>query len=69
MDVYLVQHSRETEGDEDTKIIGIYSSEIAAQSAVERLKLKPGFSSYPEGFHVDRYRIDKDHWPDGFVLD
>lgn len=65
--VYLVQHSRELESEvEDVKLIGIYSSAAAADRAVARLRSMPGFSQFPDGFHVDRYELDVDHWTEGF---
>ena len=67
MEVYLLQHSYEVMDDEDVKVIGVYSSEMAARAAIERLKEQPGFRDHPDGFHVDRYPLDKDHWTEGFV--
>jgi len=45
---------------------------------VARLSLQPGFCGHPyvvdpqkdvdeQGFHIDRYELDKDHWTEGFV--
>ena len=68
--VYVVQHLHSfPDGTEDVKFIGVYSSELEAKNAVNRLRLVSGFSSHPEGFSVDRYEIDKDHWVEGFVTD
>ena len=67
MDVFVVQHIHEFEDERDVKLIGVYSSEDAAKGAVARLRLQPGFLDTPDGFYVDRYTIDKDHWIDGFV--
>jgi len=49
------------------KIIGVYTSEELAQAAVERTRSLPGFADHPDGFRVERYDIDRDHWPRGFV--
>jgi len=69
MDVFVVQHLRESsDGTEDVKFIGVYSSAPAAQTAVERLRSKPGFCEYPDGFSIDRYPVDQDHWTEGFGL-
>lgn len=62
MDVFLLQHSYERYGEEDTKIIGIYSSEIEARAAIVRIKVQPGFRDHPESFHIDRYGVDEDNW-------
>jgi hypothetical protein len=68
MDVFVVHHVHELEDEsEDVKLIGIYSSEGAAHSAVERLRRQPGFSDTPDGFNVERYGVDEDHWIAGFI--
>jgi hypothetical protein len=67
-DVFLVQHVHVLEDrEEDVKTIGIYSTREAAERAVERLKLQPGFRDTPEGFTIDMYRLDQDHWEEGYV--
>jgi len=50
------------------KVIGIYTSEELAEAAVERTRSLPGFADHPNGFRVERYDIDRDHWPRGFVI-
>ena len=52
---------------QDEKLIGIYSSENDAQEAIKRIKTKPGFRDFPDGFQIDEYEIGKDNWPEGFV--
>jgi len=66
--VYLLHHVRpETnEREEDVKLIGAYSSEAAANAAIQRLKVQLGFRDYPDDFTVEAYEIDKDHWTEGF---
>jgi hypothetical protein len=64
-------------GEEDVKLIGAYSSKAAAIAAVARLKDQPGFRDFPnivgpsdeenQGFNIDEYGIDMDHWPEGYV--
>jgi hypothetical protein len=67
MYVFLVQHVREHDDrSEDVKLIGVYSSDAKAQAAIARLRSQPGFSDFPDGFHVDRYVVDEDHWREGF---
>ena len=67
--VFVLQHvhSRE-DGGEDVKFIGVYSSREKAEAAVARLSRLPGFSDAPDGFHIDEYRIDQDHWVEGYVV-
>jgi hypothetical protein len=66
---FLVQHSYEVDGEEAYKMIGVYRSEDAARRAVARLLSQPGFKEYPEGFSVERYPLDNDHWVEGFLLE
>lgn len=54
-------------GDEDVKLIGVYVTEADAQAAVSRLRQQPGFREQPEGFHISRYELNKDHWTEGFI--
>jgi len=49
------------------KVIGLYSSRVMAEEAMERARVLPGFAQEPEGFTIEQYELDKDHWPRGFV--
>jgi homoserine kinase type II len=65
---YIVQHVHKLHGgSEDVKFIGVYSSELDARRAISRLRDAPGFRDHPDGFAVDRYELNKDHWAEGFV--
>ena len=53
----------------DTELlIGIYSSEAAARAAIERLRTKPGFANFPQGFQIHPRQLDSDSWTEGFVI-
>ena len=68
MDVWVLHHVHElSDGEEDVKLIGVYSSEDAASRAISRLSQQPGFQQAASGFHVERYEVDKDQWGEGFV--
>jgi hypothetical protein len=69
--VYLLEHSHEISdtGEEDTKIIGVYSSRDMAEKAIERLVQQPGFRELPDYFNIDEYIVDQDHWEEGFVTE
>lgn len=67
MYVFVVHHVHDLGDDEDAKLVGVYSSEPAAQAAIARLSRQPGFRDTPSGFHVDRYTVDEDQWTEGFV--
>lgn len=80
--VFILQHLHVIDdgseyGKEDVKLIGVYSSLASAQDAVRRLASMPGFKDAPEirnpeiddeedGFYIDEYEIDRDHWEEGF---
>jgi hypothetical protein len=77
--VFVLQHVHILpSGEEDVKLIGVYRSVDAARSAVERLRVQPGFSDHPrivdplhdddvQGFHMDEYALDEDNWSEGYV--
>lgn len=64
--VFVLQHEYERDGVDNVKFIGVYSTHQNAEAAVERMRLQPGFSSYPDGFCIDEYELDRDHWVEGF---
>jgi len=67
--VYALHHVRkDDEYGDDAKLIGVYRSEEAGRAAISRLSNMPGFRDYSEGFSLERYELDKDHWSEGFVL-
>jgi hypothetical protein len=67
--VFVLQHVHSRQDcTEDVKFIGVYSSREKAQDAVARLGRLPGFADAPDGFHIDEYRVDQDHWVEGYVV-
>ena len=68
--VHLLWFVNEMDGCEDEKLlIGVYSSEAEAKAAIQRLKDKPGFAAFSEGFQIHAYELDRDHWTEGFIVD
>jgi len=68
MDVFVLQHVHElSDGEEDVKMIGVYSTHEQAELAVARCRTLPGFHDAPDGFCIDRYALDEDHWTEGYV--
>jgi hypothetical protein len=65
--VYIVHHEYLLDERNEVKLIGVYSSQEMAEHAVERFRGLPGFREHPDGFHIDAYPIDEDHWTSGFV--
>lgn len=75
--VFVVQHLHTLpQGEDDVKMIGVYSTREEALEATRRLARQPGFRELPhvndystddmKGFHVDEYEIGKDHWQEGY---
>jgi hypothetical protein len=67
MKVFVLWHVHTLGTVDDEKLIGIYSDEGAAQKAIARLVTRPGFKECPDGFSIDSYEIDKDHWIEGYA--
>ena len=66
--VFVVHHEFPRYDDkDDIRLIGIYSTEAKAKSAIERLRVLPRFREYPDGFSVDCYPVDADHLVEGLV--
>jgi hypothetical protein len=66
--VFLLWHVHEAEeGSEDSKLIGVYRTDKDARAAIKRLGKQPGFRSFPKGFNVEKYELNKDHWTEGFL--
>jgi hypothetical protein len=41
--------------------IGVYSSVRTVEAAIDRLRPKPDYRDYPDGFKVDCYRLDEEY--------
>jgi hypothetical protein len=54
--------------DEKELMIGVYKTEEDAKAAIERLKGQPGFRDTPQGFQVEPYELNQDHWTQGYVF-
>lgn len=66
--VFVVEHLHVLDdGEESVKLIGVYSTRENAESAVDRLKLQPGFRDAIEGFTIDPYALDEDNWAEGYI--
>jgi hypothetical protein len=51
---------------DDVKLLGVYSSDLAARARIESARGLPGFSDEPACFQVTQYTVDKDEWVQGF---
>jgi hypothetical protein len=65
--VFTLYHIYEKpNGEEEIKLIGIYSSMEKANATLQRLKSKPGFVDYPDNFEIFDVKLDRDGWTEGF---
>ena len=65
--LYLLWHTYEEEsGAEESKLIGVYSSEERAKEALEKVRIQPGFRDYPDGFEIYEDELDMTDWREGF---
>ena len=66
--VYLLWFVKEREDQCDTELlIGVYATEADAQLVIERLKNKPGFVNFPQGFQIHRAEVGQTGWEDGYI--
>ena len=63
--LFVLLHSLPDTG--RVKVVGIYSSRPLAEEARARALELPGFRDEPDGFTIEPYEVDKDHWSRGFV--
>lgn len=65
--VFLLWHVHDLgNGHDDEKLIGVYRTEDEAKAAIKRLCTQPGFVDAPSGFQICAYRVDEDHWTEGY---
>ena len=67
--VYLLWFIPADADEDNGLLIGVYDTEVSAKAAIDRLRSKPGFADYPEGFQVHEREMGRDGWTDGFVRD
>jgi hypothetical protein len=67
--VYELQHEYETSnGEDEVKDLGLYSTRENATAAIDRYKVLPGFRDHPEGFRIYESLLDFDQaWTEGFI--
>lgn len=66
--VHLLWFVQERDDGEDVELlIGVYDTESAAEAAIQRLRDKPGFVNFPQGFQIHSREVGQDSWMEGFV--
>jgi len=64
--IFILQHSYELDGHDETKFIGAYSTKEQAELAITRLKDKNGFKYRTDAFEISEYELDQNNWTEGF---
>ena len=66
--VFLLWHTHVLDdGEEDSKLLGVYSSESMAKGKIKFYKDLSGFRDHLDGFEITRQEVDVDWWKEGFV--
>ncbi len=66
--VFILWHTHVHQtGNEDEKLLGVYDSRAEADSALLRFSKIEGFSRHPKGCEISGYKLNRDHWCDGFI--
>src|SRR5687768_12955798 len=65
--IYGLFHTTTTAFADEDRTIGVFANASEANQVLDRLRSKPGFRDAPAGFGVDEYKLDHDHWPEGFA--
>ena len=53
---------------DDAELLGVHSSDAAAQAIIGSARTLPGFSDEPDCLQITLYRFDKDEWTEGFSI-
>ena len=54
------------EGDEDAKMLGVFSTRARAESWQDGAKSLPGFRDRPDNFIIDECVLDERQWTTGY---
>jgi hypothetical protein len=53
---------------DDAELLGVHSSDAAAQARIESARTLPGFSDEPDCLQITLCTFDKDEWTEGFSI-
>lgn len=67
--VFILFHKHHLpDGEDDEKLLGVYSSRAISEKKIEEVYRKLHGFCEPDGeFIIDEYKIDQDHWTEGFT--
>lgn len=69
MKVFLLWHGDDIHDDTpDAKLLGVYSTEDRALDRIARCRDVPGFTENADEFHISRFEVDGDDWPEGYKI-
>jgi len=67
-DVFVLHHVRaDDEYGDDAKLIGVYRTRSSA-GCDGSARPSAWIRGHPNGWHIDRYVLDQDHWEEGFAV-
>ena len=52
---YKVIHKYKLDNEDEMKEIGVFSSQERALEAIDKVKSKPGFAEYQDGFTIEKF--------------
>jgi hypothetical protein len=65
--IYILTHGFElSEEQEEVKLIGVYATQEEAEAAQRRALERRGFKEHPDGFYIQAYELNRDHFTEGF---
>ncbi|WP_203073402.1 hypothetical protein [Falsiroseomonas ponticola] len=62
-----VDEAEEDETILSERVVGYYSSQERGEAAIQRMRSKPGFRDWPDGFRLYPTAPNREVWSDGFV--
>jgi hypothetical protein len=65
--VFLAKHVFEySDGHDNLRVIGVFSSDRKARAAIRQVRKKPGFRERKRKFEVSRCVLDSAYWTEGY---
>jgi len=67
-DVFIVSFDRQLpSGEDDERLLGVYSTEQKAQAALARFKAQPEFRDHSECLAAEPFTLDETSFKEGFI--
>ena len=66
--IFILEHVYEINDVDEIKHIGVFTTEVKAQEAIEELKDLPGFNKFSiDCFKISKCKLNHYEWKNGFV--